>query len=127
MTDDDAPVLLGRGHSRKLPPGWTHPIQPSEVPTLFPGAKGIYWYGRPRGWQKGVRPAIDVYWSPGGMSPKPVLIVWAVPSEFRTRIRKWIEEVVSPSATAWLAGVDTRTETWRGFTQSKRWNWISPD
>lgn len=107
----------------KLPMGWSHPINPSEVPISFPGVETVYWNGPPQGWQKGTRPAIWLRWSPRSMQPQPVLTVWGVPSADRSRIRQWITEEVAPEAAHWLSGIETATETWRDSEHSRTWNW----
>ncbi len=60
------------------------------------------------------------------MQPQPVLTVWAVPSENRSHIRKWIHEVVAPDASAWLSAIETQTETWRDSEHSRAWRWSRP-
>jgi hypothetical protein len=47
------------------------------------------------------------------MQPGPVLTVWAVPSEDRPHVHKWITGTVAPDASTWLRGIDSQPETWR--------------
>jgi hypothetical protein len=86
---------------------------------LFPGVESIYWNGRPQGWQKGERPAIWLDWSPQSVRPGPVLTVWDVPREDRSRIREWITKTVAPDASSWFRGIATQPQTWRDSDQRK--------
>jgi hypothetical protein len=109
---------------RKLPGGWSHPVRPSEVAEIFPGSGHVSWNGRPAGWQNSAeRPVFWLTWEPRAAMPQPVLTVWAVPSEDRAAIRRWIEETAAPQAGRWLLALESRSPTWRDTRQSQAWSW----
>lgn len=55
--------------------------------------------------------------------PQPVLTVWAVPSEHRMAVRRWIKQTVAPEASDWLGALGTRSPVWQDMPHSVAWNW----
>jgi hypothetical protein len=109
---------------RKLPIGWSHPIKPSEIAQVFPAVGHTTWNGRPANWQSAhERTAFWLSWSPRSALPQPVLTVWAVPSENRDSIRRWVQQTVAREAGDWLGALDTRSQVWRDTHHAVTWKW----
>jgi hypothetical protein len=109
---------------RKLPNGWSYPIEASETAELFPGVGHVYWNGRPANWQSAhAQDAFWLSWSPRSAMPQPVLTVWALPSARRAAVRRWIKQTVEPEASQWLRALDTRGQVWRDTSHSVAWSW----
>ena len=113
----------------ELPRGWSYPVKPSEIETLFPGVGHVYWWGwsRKRAAAKGNPTRLFLRWSPRSAMPQPGLTIVAVPSQYRQAVRAWIETQVAPAAKRWLAGLDTNSPTWLDDPHVMTWTWTPSD
>jgi hypothetical protein len=110
---------------RKLPDGWSWPLKPSDLPAIFPGVSTVYWYGPAAGPKPSSGPLVLLAWSarPDSRMPEPTLMIWAVPSEMRARIRGELQTEAAADVKRWLSALADRGDGWRMLKHLQRWEW----
>lgn len=110
----------------ELPRGWSFPIEASEVSTYFPGVERVVWSADMttlKEWIEIGRRCLRISWEPTTAEPLLTLTIWAVPTEHRIEVRKWIDDEVGPESRAWMQSLDVRDSAWLRHGHAFHWFW----
>jgi len=117
-------VTCKDGRMAKLPDGWSRPGEAlrgvcpvrdgrlRHVARSAPAASGVPPF-----------PVVWLAWSPVSAVAQPVLTLWAVPSELRQAVRRWVHDDVSARAATWFANVVCVSEVSRSMRHDTTWSW----
>jgi cephalosporin hydroxylase len=109
---------------RRLPHGWSYPLEAPEAATLFAAAGHITWFGLPSYGPTGAQlPVVVVSWEPKSWYRQPVVTLRPVPSADCHAVHAWITDTVAAEISAWLADANAAPSTWKDLKHREIWHW----